>query len=672
MTRYGLSANRSAIALSLTLTFAACSGGSRSAGVVPIPAVTVAAGATTSPATTPSSFDYGADALKTARAGGAARLGARGIDVALQLQNPKGLAQYAVAVAEPSSPAYRKFLTPAEIGARFGASPATVTLVAKYFESYGLHVGTWPQHLALFVSGSQRSFERALGTTLSTYAAGTTSFVGPATPPHFAQSLPITGITRLITAKRAFRTLVPTSGGAVTTSGYSPQQIRNAFDYTGAYAAGFTGKGITVGIVGTGPISSSDVPGYGALFATSVAPVSQVDVTDAGVAAPGLENPPDTGFQPAPPVTAPCGGTLPSCNQEDVEAQTDTEAIASLAPGSNVLFYLGYAPGYCVDNDGTITPAPCAAGTTPYPLIGLEVSDDEIQQAIADDRVDVLSLSYGGPEAANAGYEFDATDPTMGIGPTEFAALAAEGVAVFASSGDSGAEGCQRPAYAPDIDDACVSYPATDPNVTSVGGVNAPLTTFGVLTNQITGWGLATSEGSGGSGGGVSSYFPQSLTPWQEGLPGVQGTMRNQPDDSLLADPSTGMAVLVDAKFGQQVGDVGGTSVAAPEMAAMWALVLQACAQSTACATASGPKPYRLGNAAPLLYAQYARGSTILPSYAQTFYDVLYGDNQRTPASPGPTSPPLDPGYTAGPGYDLVTGLGVPFGRALVKAVAKQ
>jgi hypothetical protein len=104
----------------------------------------------------------------------------------------------------------------------------------------------------------------------------------------------------------------------------------------------------------------------------------------------------------------------------------------------------------------------------------------------------------------------------------------------------------------------------------------------------------------------------------------------------------------------------------------MWALVLQACAKNPACATAGGPKPYRLGNAAPLLYAQYAKGSTILPSYAQTFYDVLYGDNQQGVASPGPTSSPLDPGYDAGPGYDRVSGLGVPFGRALVRAVAKQ
>jgi subtilase family serine protease len=659
---------RSTVAFGSALVLGSCSGGSHSP-LAPIPAPSVSAQA--QPPAANAAFTYGADALAKAHYTGPAHVGSVSVDVALALQNPAGLEQYAQAVSEPSSPSYRQFLTPAEIGSRFGASSANVTMVARYFESYGLHAGTWPQHLSLSISGSQGALERALGTALGTYAAGSTTFLGPASTPHFAQPLPVTGITRLVGAKRSFRTLIPPNGGAITASGYVPQQIRNAFDYSGAYGAGVDGAGITVGIVGTGPIAAADVPAYGTMFATNVATVAQVDVTDQGVIAPGIENPPDTGFRAPPPVTAPCGGSLPTCNPEDFEAQTDTEAVASLAPGSNVLFYLGYSTGYCIDSNGNLTAAPCATGTTPYPLIGLDVSDDEIQQAIADDRVDVLSLSFGGPEQAAAGYEFDAADPTKGLGPEEFAALTAEGVAVFASSGDAGAEGCQRPVYDPAIDQPCVSYPATDPNVTSVGGVNAPLTTFGALTGPLTGWGLATGRGSGASGGGVSRYFSQTLTPWQAGLPGVIGTDRNQPDLSLLGDPETGMAVLVDAPFTEQVESIGGTSVAAPEMAAMWSLVLEACAQSASCATAKGAKPYRLGNAAPLLYALYAKGSTILPTYAETFYDVVYGDNQQAPASPGPTSSPLDPGYDAGRGYDLVTGLGVPFGRALVKAVAK-
>jgi subtilase family serine protease len=148
------------------------------------------------------------------------------------------------------------------------------------------------------------------------------------------------------------------------------------------------------------------------------------------------------------------------------------------------------------------------------------------------------------------------------------------------------------------------------------------------------------------------------------------GSMRNVPDIALDADGLTGVGVLMYGGS-QFAGDsyvipVGGTSAAAPEAAAMWALVLQACKQTAKCATASGPVPYRLGNPNAYFYKIYANAST----YASTFYDVVFGSNSlycMPTATPCPT--PTDPGYESGKGYDLVTGVGAPFGRALIKAV---
>jgi subtilase family serine protease len=656
-----------AFLLLAAFTLVSCGGGG--AGIAPA----ARGGAPVVPAVqAPATFDYGVQALAGAQYVGPLSSGASlGIDVVLTPQNAAGLVAYAAAVSNPHASQYRHFLTPQQIGLTYGASTANVQAAARYFASYHLHVGTWPQHLSLFVSGSASALGQAFGTTFGVYQNGGSQFVAPTSTPHFAQTLAVSSATRLITVQRAFRTLVPIGGNGLTRSGYVPQQIRNAFDYTGAYNAGYNGNGITIGIVGTGPISNADVPAYGSMFNTAVASVTENYVTDTGVALPGIENPPDTGFATPPPTTANCNGFLPACNPEDIEAQIDTETAASLAPGSTVAFYLGYDPAYCEESNGTIVAGPCTS--TQQALLGLAVSDDEIQQAIADNSVDVLSLSYGGPEEAQAGYEFDASNPDQGLGPEEFAALAAEGIAVFVSSGDAGAEGCQRPAYTPDENAACVSYPASDPSVSSVGGVTAPLDNFGNLTNQIIGWGLTTGQGAGGSGGGVSAYFAQSLTPWQENLPGIVGANRNLPDVSLLGDPETGMATLLYASLGgPEVEGFGGTSVAAPEMAAMWALVLQACKANASCATAQGAKPYRLGNAAPLLYGLYANGPTILPTYAQTFYDVVYGDNAQNPVAPSPGASPLDPGYNAGPGYDQVSGIGVPFARALIKAVTHQ
>jgi subtilase family serine protease len=302
-------------------------------------------------------------------------------------------------------------------------------------------------------------------------------------------------------------------------------------------------------------------------------------------------------------------------------------------------------------------------------------------------------MSFGGAEATQEGsssppYEF--TSDGSGLDPTEFAMMTAEGMAVFGSSGDAGANACQDFDLTGLVDTTCVSYPSTDPNVTAVGGVTLPINGAGQQVGPITAWGLQTSFGGGGTGGGVSEYFAQPS--YQAGLPGIIGTTRNVPDVALDGDPSTGVSLLeyADPSFGgAEIGPIGGTSVAAPQMAAMWALVLQACKATTSCAAkGSGPYPYRLGSPNPQLYALYANAKT----YASTFLPVVYGNNALaqfcyyntgdpngicpTPApgsspTPMPSAIPLDPGYSANPGggYNQLTGIGVPFARALIRSV---
>jgi len=207
-----------------------------------------------------------------------------------------------------------------------------------------------------------------------------------------------------------------------------------------------------------------------------------------------------------------------------------------------------------------------------------------------------------------------------------------------------------------------------------VGGVNAPFNESGRLNGQITAWADNTTGGGNGefdnnvgSGGGISAVFKAPKFQ-SEAVKGA--TMREVPDISLDADPDTGVAIVAYAKWHPYVFAEGGTSAAAPEANAQWAVVLSACKATPACETAGGAKPYRLGNATPYYYEIYT-GKAALP-YAQTVYDVIYGDNQPVPASPVPASPspfPTPVGYSAGPGYDLVTGVGVPFTGHLIDAV---
>lgn len=603
---------------------------------------------------------YDSRALDGATYRGPADLGSLSVDVVLQMRNPAGLRNFALAAANPRSPLYRHFLTPRQIGAIFGAPPRDQTDVAAYFSRHGLSTQTWPQREVVRVEGRQADMERAFGTRFGIFRRGARVFYAPVSPPRLSQRLPVAGVSRLVGYRSMHRHLRVVSSQRLANgfangllAGYSPQQVAAAFDFTGAYDLGFGGRGITIGILGTGPISAADVPTFRALFSVvGGGTVSQVNVT---TVAPGFSS----GLQTPPPITPPCDGPLPGCNPEDIEAQLDTEQSSSLAPDANVLFYFAYNPNECA------APGPCH-NNPPTPMRGLDLLDDEIQQAIADNAADVISLSAGGGELDLVGGPFQA-DGT-GLEPTEFASLAAEGIGVFASTGDTGAEGCQIDQIPSTADVLCAVYPATDPNITAVGGTTTPIGSDGRLTGPLVAWGLQTAVigGHGASGGGLSAFF--SRPAYQNPVSGIVGTHRGVPDVAANADVFTGAATLLYAepRFQQNPGAilvaVGGTSVAAPDMAAMWALVLEACKVTPRCGFGPSAHPYRLGNPDQLMYEILSRPTL----YPTSIYDVVYGNN----ASLNTLNPSTaDAGYSAAPGYDLTTGIGAPYARNLIKAI---
>ncbi|MDQ2681294.1 MAG: protease pro-enzyme activation domain-containing protein [Candidatus Eremiobacteraeota bacterium] len=626
-------------------------------------------------------FTWGKDYLTQSQLLGPAKFDRMTVDVMVKMRDENGLLAFAKSVSDPQSGSYRHFITPQEIGDRFGASATDYAKVAKYFHSNGLSADGWPQRETMIVTGTQAQLETAFGTKFGLYRRAGQEFVAPTVAPHFTTPIPVTGVTHLMNAQIAHTYII--RGSAANFGGYSPAQLAQGFDYSGAYKAGYNGTGITLGIIGTGPISSKDVPAFGKIFNAPVATVTQAAVNPQPADSNFDPNP--TGLTTPPAVTAPCAAPLASvfptatCNPEDGEAQLDTEQQASLAPGSSVLFYLAFNNKDCGPNAGC---PPGAIG-----IQGLFIADDEIQQAIADNNADALSLSYGGGEINNEQGGYINPDGT-GFGPTEFASLASLGIAVFVSSGDTGAEECFDPGTGMQLAAPCVSYPSGDPSVVSVGGVNAPLDNTGKLIGQIAAWADQTTNGGNGtfqnnvgSGGGVSTIFK---APASQALNVAGATMREQPDLSLMADPNTGPAILLNVAFGAQAGASGGTSAAAPEAAAMWALVLQACKANAACATAGGTHPYRLGDPKALIYAIY--GTKYAPTqgnpgafvptlpYAQVFDDVLYGGNGALPpsATPNPNATPIPGCCQSGPGYDMVTGVGVPFAGHLIQSITGQ
>jgi subtilase family serine protease len=206
--------------------------------------------------------------------------------------------------------------------------------------------------------------------------------------------------------------------------------------------------------------------------------------------------------------------------------------------------------------------------------------------------------------------EADASQASIDGTDNALAQGAAEGISFFVASGDSGSDDCGTGGTA-------VDYPASDPNVSGAGGTT--LTTGG---NGDYGSETAWS----GSGGGDSAVFG---TPDYQNDPSGQ---RAVPDVSLDADPNTGYAIF---SAGQWMV-FGGTSCAAPMWSGFAALYD---------ATSGG----QLGNGNEAFYS-IAGG----PNYATAFHDVTSGDNG---------------GFTAGTGYDAVTGLGSYDGAGLAAAL---
>jgi kumamolisin len=243
-----------------------------------------------------------------------------------------------------------------------------------------------------------------------------------------------------------------------------------------------------------------------------------------------------------------------------------------------------------------------ASGTLAF--VDLDRALDRIISDLASEpEMRQLSISLGLGEAFMAKDEIKAQSQ-------KFLRLAASGVNVFVASGDAGSN--------PDVTGHSsggptqVEYEASDINVISVGGTTLNLAPDGSVEDE-TAW--------IGSGGGSSGFFDRQA--WQQG-PGVPaGTMRLVPDVSLAADPNTGACVILHGQRRQ----IGGTSWSTPVWAGFCALINEARAKAG--------KP-ALTFLSPIIYKLLGSAS---------FRDIRAGSNGA---------------FNAGPGYNMVTGIGVP------------
>jgi subtilase family serine protease len=422
---------------------------------------------------------------------------------------------------------------------------------------------------------------------------------------------------------------------------YLPSQLQTAYGLNAVYAAGLNGAGQTIILMEAYgyPTIEQDANAYFKLTGLPQLTASNFSI-----------------IYPDGKPTDPDAGILQGWN---IEIALDVQSSHAIAPAAKILV---------VVNSGQ--------------------DSEDFQYAI-----DYVANNHLG-NAISDSYEEDADYLSGTLEQTSWdqaiEVATAQGVSVNFSTGDGGDDGLGTPLGAPGV-------PSVAPHATAVGGtsilndVNHPGSTI------TTSWGDTLSYLAiggpfdppeplgliGGGGGGESIYWPKPS--WQSKLPGKG---RQTPDVSALADPYTGVAIVVTVAGTQEIQCCwGGTSLSSPIFTAFWDLASEKAGQPLGqAATVIAALPYggvqdvlpttdSTPNNATAVITD-ASGTTDYTA-AELFAGVLYGNKGFTSALwPDGTDFLLDFGFgidsslTVAKGWDNATGFGTPYGLTFINAVA--
>ena len=540
---------------------------------------------------------------------------------------------------DPSSPNYHKWLTPAQFADRFGMTRNDINRVQTWLESQGFTVTSVANSRnQISFDGTVAQVEAAFRTEIHNYLVdGTVHFANatnPSVPAALAGSVLAVGHLHNFSPKPRVKVQTRSSNGGAPdfTSHISGDHYLTPGDFATIYnlPAGLDGTGEAIAVIGQSTVAASDLANFRSA---------------AGLAAKAPQY-----------VLYPGNSTATRCPGDERESDLDLEWAGGIAPNADIIFvYAGLTPGDACDSR-------------------FNSVWNALQQAVDTNVAPVISTSYGACEAAN-GEAFD--DMVQGWAQQ----ANTQGQTIMASSGDSGAADCD-----PDIDASAtqglaVDVPAAIPEVTGTGGTeftgdaaatvsgaNAAATTYwtgttggtDTISSAITyipemAWNDTAENGSlSASGGGASTFFAKPA--WQTS-DGIAGSTRDVPDVALNASPDHDpylfcsedgqggtIAATCTSGFRNSAGNlaaVGGTSCAAPSFSAIVALLNESLGSSG------------LGNINPTLYSLAA-------STPAAFHDVTTGNN-KVPCTTGTVDCPsgtTEIGFSAGAGYDQVTGLG--------------
>lgn len=391
------------------------------------------------------------------------------VSVSLPYGDPEGMLKFVDSVSNPLSPNYRNWITPDEVGQRFGLSADKVRGVEHYLRSQGFKVKLVAKnHLAILADCTVEQAEKAFATTIedfqvqdpseagrASYFSYTTALTMPADIAPYV--LDVSGLENF--TKPQYRALTPT-------------QTRTLYNSAPIYNAAMRGEGRTVAISNWDGFRLSNVPLYYSQF--------------------GLPTPAG-GVNANVHVVAISGGA--GTGTPGAEGDLDIQMVLGMAPLCEFYIYDGGASD----------------------LIGV------LTREVNDNLADVISESYG----------WNLPAATATSAHNQHLSMSAQGITYMAASGDSGTtiEPYSYPNYDPEVlmvGGTVATVTSTGTRSSEVGwsgsggGWSTNTASFNTRPSWQTGNGVPTTINfrmspdvalhAGGSAGAYQFYFNGALT----------------------------------------------------------------------------------------------------------------------------------------------------------------
>ncbi len=556
--------------------------------------------------------------------------------VTFSLQNQSRLNSFLANLSNPNSPQYHQYISRGTFASEFGTTSSIYSEAVNYFSQFpGISVTKFSDHVSIQLKGPASSIGKAFNTTISTSAGGSIYHASsiPQLPLYLSSKVSqVEGLTNSpvnyslnfkmspaplsssgISYSTGYPAPIVNSGvqyiyGSDLQVAYNEQSLLNITYPTGAVVATILWAGTNSNGAPVAPFNPSDVYNYFNSSLPTYEPHSHVYGVPLNGAAP-----------PGPSASQDVTGAY-------MENTLDLEMVGSTAPGSSI--YNVYGPNattFSLDNSFNFILNPNSTFSNL-------------------NNVSVITNSWGAPEYNDTTWY------------TYLQEAQARGITVLASSGDSGdtinsKKYSSNPTYPGDF----VQFPSNmafnNFGVTSVGGTTLNLNSLLHISRQIVWYETInyTNGSAAGTTSGISQAIPEPL--WQSSTSAnniLQGKGLGVPDIAAIGNNTL---VCITINGAQNLYGFGGTSVASPVEAGIVAeinAVLHKFNQTPV--GYLNPILFKIGNLeyqAPPFTSTTGYSSTS-PNYNSSlptlpFYDITKFRNHL---------------YSAGYGYDLVTGWG--------------